>query len=97
MIKDDFVTRVAEECGTTKQAAEKWVTAIFNIAGDVLAEGNDLNLMGFGKFVILPTPARRCKNPATGEVMQKPPGNRVKFLSSDRIKRGINHIGYVKF
>ncbi len=97
MIKQDFITRVAEECGTTKQAAEKWINAIFGIAGDVLSEGEDLFIMGFGKFLIKPTPERRVKIPNTDEFAVKPAGNRVKFSAAERIKRGLNHIGYVKF
>lgn len=97
MTKDDFVARVAEQCGTTKQAAEKWINAIFNIAGDVISEGDDLYIGGFGRFKVLPTPERRVKIPDTGEVVVKPAGNRVKFSVAERIKRGINHIGYVQF
>lgn len=97
MIKDDFAQRVADECGVTHQLAERWINAIFGVAGDVLAEGEDLFLMGFGKFKIMPTPERKVRNPITGEVHVIPAGSRVKFSASEKIKRGLNHIGYIQF
>jgi len=97
VIKADLVARIADECGTTQVAAEKWVNAIFNIVGEVLAEGQDIVIVGFGKFRILPTPEKKSKNPITGEMVVTPAGYRVKFVPADRIKKGLNHIGFVSF
>lgn len=97
MIKDDFAQRVAEECGVTHQLAEKWINAIIKTAGDVLSEGEDLFLMGFGKFKIMPMPERKVRNPVTDELYVIPAGSRVKFTPAERIKRGLNHVGYIKF
>ena len=97
MYKGDFIARIADECGTTQNATEKWVTAIFNVASEVLAEGQDLALMGFGSFRILPMPEKKSRDPNTGEMTVTPAGYRVKFVPAERIKKGLNHIGFVQF
>lgn len=97
MIKAELAARVADECGTTVVAAEKWINAILGTMGEVLAEGEEIVLMGFGKFVILPLPDRKIKNPLTGDITVEHSGYRIKFLPAERIKKGLNHIGFVSF
>ena len=97
MIKAELAERVAEEAGTTIVAAEKWINAILSTMGEVLAEGEEIVLMGFGKFVILPLPDRKIRNPLTGDITVEHSGYRIKFLPAERIKRGLNHIGFVSF
>lgn len=97
MIKADLAARVADECGTTVVAAEKWINAILSTMGEVMAEGEDIVLVGFGKFKILPLPDRKVRNPLTGDVTVIPSGYRIKYLPAERIKKGLNHIGFVSF
>ena len=51
MKKSEFVTLVAEKTGLSKKDTEKTIDAVFAAMGDVMAQGNKLQMSGFGTFV----------------------------------------------
>lgn len=50
MKKAEFIARVAEQTGNTKKHTEEMLNAFLDGIGDVLAEGDKLNFVGFGVF-----------------------------------------------
>ena len=50
MKKAEFVARIAEQTGNTKKHTEEMLNAFLDGIGDVLAEGDKLNFVGFGVF-----------------------------------------------
>ena len=52
MKKAEFVARIAEQTGNTKKHTEEMLNAFLDGIGDVLAEGDKLNFVGFGVFEI---------------------------------------------
>ena len=46
---------------------------------ETLVSGEELSILGFGKFEVITQSARTCRNPQTGEQMQVPEKKVVKF------------------
>jgi integration host factor subunit beta len=67
MIKSELIARLAEENPNLFQRdVERVVNAIFDEIGDALAEGNRVELRGFGAFSVRHRKAREGRNPRTG-------------------------------
>ena len=67
MKKTQIVERVAGEAGIGKQAAQAAVGAVFASIAEALARGEDVSVVGFGKFSRIDRPARDGRKPRTGE------------------------------
>ncbi|WP_421788466.1 integration host factor subunit beta [Hyphobacterium sp.] len=67
MIKSELIARLAEENPNLFQRdVERVVNAIFDEIGDALADGNRVELRGFGAFSVRHRKAREGRNPRTG-------------------------------
>ncbi|MDB5085830.1 MAG: integration host factor subunit alpha [Bacilli bacterium] len=90
MNKLELVTKVAEQTGLKKKDAELVVNSVLDTISDALAEGDKVQLIGFGTFETRKRTARNGRNPQTGEVIQIPasvvpafkPGNKLKELTA---------------
>ncbi|WP_406677473.1 HU family DNA-binding protein [Moorella sp. ACPs] len=67
MNKVDLVASVAEKTDLTKKEAEKVVSAVLASIEEALAQGDKVQLVGFGTFEIKERAARVGRNPRTGE------------------------------
>ena len=67
MNKMDLVASVAEKTDLTKKEAEKVVSAVLASVEEALAQGDKVQLVGFGTFEIKERAARVGRNPRTGE------------------------------
>lgn len=73
MTKSELVEVIAEKQGSiTRREAEVVVNTIFAAIGDALADGDRVELRGFGSFTIKHRNARIGRNPKTGESVQVP-------------------------
>ena len=63
MNKQEFVDDLAERCEFSKAEAGRAVTAILDSLTEVLADGEEVNFTGFGKFVSQRRRARQGVNP----------------------------------
>ena len=80
MTKQEFITLYQEKMEiTTKKEAEKLVNGFFSTLEEVLVKGDDFSVVGFGKFEVVTRPAKVCRNPKSGELMQAPEKKVVKF------------------
>ncbi|MGI6575790.1 MAG: HU family DNA-binding protein [bacterium] len=70
MNKVELVNSVAEKAGLTKKDSEKAVSAVFESIQDALAQGERVQLIGFGTFEVRERKARKGRNPQTGEEIQ---------------------------
>ena len=70
MKKSEFVTLVAEKTGLSKKDTEKTIDAVFAAMGDVMAQGDKLQMSGFGTFETKVRAARTGHNPRTGEAIE---------------------------
>ncbi len=86
MTKQEFIALYQEKMEiTTKKEAERLVNGFFSTLEDVLVKGDDLSVLGFGKFETTVQSARTCRNPKTGEEIKVPEKKVVKF----RVGKGL--------
>lgn len=67
MNKTDLVKVVAEKAEVSQAQAKVAVEAVVAAVKDALANGEAVQLVGFGTFAVVEKPAREGVNPATGE------------------------------
>lgn len=67
MNKTELISAVAEKAEMTKKDAEKAVNAILSSVEDALAQGDKVQLVGFGTFEVRERAARKGRNPQTGK------------------------------
>ena len=67
MNKAELIASVAEKAEITKKDAEKAVAALLTTVEEALANGDKVQLVGFGTFEIRERAARKGRNPQTGE------------------------------
>ncbi len=69
MNKSELVSAVAAN-GLSKKDAEVAVNAVFGAISDALANGDAVQLIGFGTFSVKERAAREGRNPRTGETVK---------------------------
>ena len=67
MTKVELIAAVANEANLTKKDAEAAVNGALNAITNALKEGDKVTLVGFGTFEVRERPARKGRNPQTGE------------------------------
>lgn len=70
MNKTELVTEVMERTELSKKDASKAVNAVFDSIQDTLANGDSVQLIGFGNFETRQRAARKGRNPQTGEEIE---------------------------
>ena len=89
MTKDELVGHVAEDAGITKEAGKKAVDAVISGITKTLSKGGSISLVGFGTFSVTKRAARAGRNPKTGETIQIPASNGVKFKVGKSLKDAV--------
>ena len=84
MNKQELVANVAEQAGLTKKDAEKAVNAVFETVKNALAEGDKIQLIGFGTFEV------KGRNPRTGKEINIPASKTPVFKAGKALKDSVN-------
>jgi len=79
VIKLDIVNEVVNRTGITKTKAEAAVETVFDSLKKALAEGERIELRGFGVFNVKARKTGVGRNPRTGEEVSIQPGKAVRF------------------
>jgi len=79
LIKQDLIQRVVERTGLVRTKAEAAVDAIFESMKKSLAEGDRIELRGFGVFTVKPRKTGVGRNPRTGAEVTIAPGKAIRF------------------
>ena len=90
MKKTEIVERVAGEAGITKQAAQAAVGGVFDSIAEAFARGENVSIVGFGRFSRKDRPAREGRNPRTGERIAIGPSSGVSFKAGKALKDALN-------
>lgn len=90
MHKAELIDYIAKEYKCTKVEAENIINTFTGSITDVLGKGEDVVLMGFGKFYSSKVEARSGRNPKTGESMQIPAYTQPKFSAGSGLKAACN-------
>lgn len=86
MTKQEFIALYQEKMEiATKKEGERLINGFFSTLEEVLVNGDDLSVLGFGKFETTTQSARTCRNPKTGEEIKVPEKKVVKF----RVGKGL--------
>ena len=72
MNKTELITAVAEKTGLSKKDTEAAVTGMIDVITETLAQGERIQLVGFGSFEVRKRAARTGRNPKTKETIEIP-------------------------
>jgi integration host factor subunit beta len=92
MTKAELIERVAEQVqALTKRQTEIIVNAVFNSIKDTLAQGEKIEIRGFGSFRLRQRRSRDGRNPKTGAPVMVP-AKRVPFFKAGKeLKELVDH------
>ncbi len=89
MTKADIVEDIALKTGLTKKEVGETVDLFLDKVGDLLVQGNHLEIRGFGTFKVKERKARMARNPRTGDAVPVParkvPVFKVSKMLKDRV------------
>lgn len=91
MNKAELVAAIADRANCTKKAAEEVLTAATDTIIATVAEGDKVQLMGFGTFEPSQRQERQGRNPRTGEAMTIPAATVPKFIPGSKFKETVGN------
>lgn len=86
MTKTELISAVAEKANLTKKDADKAVSAVIEAVTDALANGDKVQLVGFGTFEVRERAAKEGINPATKQKMNIPAKKVPAFKAGKALK-----------
>ncbi len=89
MNKSELVDVIADACGSTKVAANKFVDAFVSAVTHALKKGDSVVLPGFGSFAVGHRAARTGRNPQTGKTINIKASRVAKFRVGKNLKETV--------
>jgi len=89
MNKGELIDAIAKDADLTKKDAGEALDAILDNVEKALSKGESVTLVGFGTFSVGKRAARTGRNPQTGEKIQIPAKNVVKFQPGKDLKQKV--------
>ena len=91
MIKSELIAILAEENPHLYQRdVERVVSTVFDTITEALAEGDRVELRGFGAFSIKERESRTGRNPRTGEAVHVPKKHVPFFKTGKELRERLN-------
>jgi len=90
MTKSELVKEITSKVDITAAKAGEVITVLFETIADELSKGGHYSQDRFGTFRVVERAARKGRNPQTGEMIDIPAKNAVKFVVSGKLKDQIN-------
>ncbi len=87
--KADLIDGVASKSGLTKKDATAAVEALFEVVTETLADGERVQVIGFGSFEVRDRAARKGRNPQTGEEIEIPATKVPAFKAGKGLKDSV--------
>ena len=87
MTKSDLIVVIAQQARIKKAAAERAVNAFISSVKDATNRGERFTISGFGSFFSSKRPTRTGRNPKTGQPIQIPATQTVRFRASAKLKK----------
>ena len=88
--KQDLIAKVAEATELTKKDSGRAVDAVFDAIEGFLANGEKVQLIGFGNFEVRERAPRKGRNPQTGEVVDIAASKTPAFKAGKGLKDKVN-------
>lgn len=90
MNKQEFVTYMATKYSCTKVKAEQATDMFTSSVIELVGQGNEISLVGFGQFSTSNMAARSGRNPRNGEAVQIKAYTKPKFQAGKKLKDACN-------
>jgi len=90
MNKSTLIDAVAKATDIKKQDADKVVSAVFAAIQNALAEGDKVQIAGFGTFKLKERKERIGRNPRTKETITVPASKSPAFAPAKVLKDAVN-------
>lgn len=87
--KTELIQAVAERTQLSKKDAGSAVNATLELITESLAEGNTVQLIGFGNFEVRERAARKGRNPQTGEEIDIAATKTPAFKAGKQLKEAV--------
>jgi DNA-binding protein HU-beta len=86
MNKTELIDSVAKESGASRAETARVITALTTVVGKTLKKGDEVAIIGFGKFSVVKRGARQGRNPATGETLKIKASKAPKFTAGTGLR-----------
>lgn len=87
--KAELIEKVVEKTDLTKKDATVAVDAVFSSIQDFLADGEKVQVIGFGNFEVRDRAARKGRNPQTNEEIEIPASKVPAFKAGKKLKDAV--------
>lgn len=92
MNKQELIQAIADKSGLSQKDSKTALDATLAVITDTLAEGNEVNLVGFGSFCVKSHQARTGRNPKTGEKLTIPAKKVPTFKAGKGLKEVVQGV-----
>lgn len=89
MNKTDLVNNISDKSGLTKKDVEAVLNGFLGEITDALANGEKVQLIGFGTFETRRRSGRTGRNPQTGSTIEIPESNVPAFKAGNKLKEAV--------
>ena len=89
MNKAELIHAIAASTDLTKKDAEKALAATLDAITTALAEGDKVQIVGFGSFEVKKKAAHMGRNPRTGETMEIAASKNPTFKAGKALKDAV--------
>ncbi len=90
MNRSDLVAKISEKSELSKKDSEKALTAFMDSITEALANGDKVQLVGFGTFEVRRREERAGRDPRSGEAITIPASNSPAFKAGKALKDAVN-------
>ena len=90
MNKSELEKYISKKHSITQKEAGNIIDMFTSSIMSALAEGNEIQLVGFGNFSVAEVAARAGRNPRTGEVLQIKAYKQPRFKVGQKLKDAVN-------
>ena len=90
MTKQELVSKMADDAGISKKAAEDALSSFLESVKSTLSSGGSVSLVGFGTFATSARSARTGRNPQTGAEIQIAARTVPTFKAGKSLKEAAN-------
>jgi DNA-binding protein HU-beta len=88
--KTELVEHIAKNADISKAAATRALDSTITAIRTTLKKGGTVSLVGFGSFAVTKRPARKGRNPRTGEEIKIKAAKVPKFRPGKALKDALN-------
>ena len=90
MNKQDIINNMAKDAGISKEQAKSALQSFEHSVTSALADGDSVQMVGFGTFSVLDRKARMGRNPKTGEPISINEKKVAKFKAGKGVDKAVN-------